>query len=717
MVPFVPPRAHAMPAPDSTTTRDVPGDAPPPRLAWLLVPACALAWVAGVGHLLWDASELTAAAFALGGSHPPGQPTHALLGRLAALVPLGTITYRLSLLSVVTEVGAAGLVAWLTWALTRRRHGTWLDRFAPHAAALCCLLAPPFLREASRPECYGLATLLSVASVCALVRWLEGSAAHLRVAALAAGLAAATHAPEALVPLVIGALAVLTVRRDALRPRPIAWAALACVLGLTTFIYLPVRAWAGAAMWGSPGTWHGFVRYVTAAMYLGGDAPVGEPFVRGTRTGLLELFVGAGIVPVVGALFALGAGRRWTPRGRHLVALFLVTAIGLSAAMLILPLYPSINLPDKAAYFAPQVGLLAAVGAAGLAAPVPERDRLAWLGAPLLLILALNVPNLTLAPDRAKSDIAALDALGESILDSPPPRALVLVGNEFPIMTLAARQTLEGARPDLAVMATTLVTAPWAWRALASHPLYDGRMKIGPGPGPRERLLNGLISPAQGKVAIAFGESPTFLPKARIDGIYVIVPPSDDGPSPPPSFGERAMPLIASMGERYPLGDSDDAGDEIRRNIVRRAEEHLSRGDLAEATRELRRALWFLPRSLLDRVDLSAPIGRAQVRPIRTPLTRARMLTRADAVRVAMVWLDARGRDGVVRALLQRQLDAGDPRALLQLALFAERDGHPDRAVEAVRAFRDEAPELADEVPESLRKLRAARASGPSTSP
>ncbi|MCA9529544.1 MAG: hypothetical protein KC543_05375, partial [Myxococcales bacterium] len=60
-----------MPASDSTTTRDVPGDAPQPRLAWLLVPACALAWVAGVGHLLWDASELTAAAFALGGSHPP----------------------------------------------------------------------------------------------------------------------------------------------------------------------------------------------------------------------------------------------------------------------------------------------------------------------------------------------------------------------------------------------------------------------------------------------------------------------------------------------------------------------------------------------------------------------------------------------------------------------------------------------------------------------
>ena len=41
-----------------------------------------------------DAGELTAAGFTMGVSHPPGQPGHALLARLAAYLPLGEVAFR-----------------------------------------------------------------------------------------------------------------------------------------------------------------------------------------------------------------------------------------------------------------------------------------------------------------------------------------------------------------------------------------------------------------------------------------------------------------------------------------------------------------------------------------------------------------------------------------------------------------------------------------------
>jgi len=63
----------------------------------------------GVGWM--DSGELTAAAWSLGGAHPPGHPAHSLLGKLASLAPLGEIAFRVNLLSGVAMAAAlAGVV-------------------------------------------------------------------------------------------------------------------------------------------------------------------------------------------------------------------------------------------------------------------------------------------------------------------------------------------------------------------------------------------------------------------------------------------------------------------------------------------------------------------------------------------------------------------------------------------------------------------------------
>src|SRR5215213_10599868 len=58
---------------------------------------------------MWDASENITAAYTLGIPHPPGNPLFVLLGRVASLLPIGGVAYRVNLLAAVCSALAAGI--------------------------------------------------------------------------------------------------------------------------------------------------------------------------------------------------------------------------------------------------------------------------------------------------------------------------------------------------------------------------------------------------------------------------------------------------------------------------------------------------------------------------------------------------------------------------------------------------------------------------------
>jgi hypothetical protein len=58
---------------------------------------------------MWDASEYITAAYTLGIPHPPGNPLFVLLGRVASLLPLGNVAFRVNLLAAVCSALAAGI--------------------------------------------------------------------------------------------------------------------------------------------------------------------------------------------------------------------------------------------------------------------------------------------------------------------------------------------------------------------------------------------------------------------------------------------------------------------------------------------------------------------------------------------------------------------------------------------------------------------------------
>src|SRR5215218_7764347 len=58
---------------------------------------------------MWDASEYITAAYVLGIPHPPGNPLFVLLGRVASLVPVGSVAVRVNLLAALSSAASAAI--------------------------------------------------------------------------------------------------------------------------------------------------------------------------------------------------------------------------------------------------------------------------------------------------------------------------------------------------------------------------------------------------------------------------------------------------------------------------------------------------------------------------------------------------------------------------------------------------------------------------------
>lgn len=199
-------------------------------------------------HDYWlDGGELTAQAIHLDIAHPPGHPLAGLLGKLVSLIPLGPLSLRVALAQAICAAIAAGFLYRAT-DTTVRALGVERDRVAvPIALGGTWLVAGSYAWwfQAVRPEVYALEALLvcvAIERVIALeAAWPTHDVRPLYVAALALGLGLANHHLVAFlaIPAVAPTLA-RVYRARGLRPLLISLAAIA--VGLSAYVYLPVRA-------------------------------------------------------------------------------------------------------------------------------------------------------------------------------------------------------------------------------------------------------------------------------------------------------------------------------------------------------------------------------------------------------------------------------------------------------------------------------------------
>jgi hypothetical protein len=438
-------------------------------------------------HDYWlDGGELTAQAIQLDIAHPPGHPLAGLLGKLVSLIPLGPLSLRVALAQALCAALAAGFL-FRAIDTTVRALGVDRDRVAvPIALGGTWLVAGSYAWwfQAVRPEVYALEALLvcvAIERVIALeAAWPTHDVRPLYVAMLALGLGLANHHLVAFlaIPAVAPTLA-RVYRARGVRPLLLSLAAIA--VGLSAYVYLPVRAATDPpANLGDPTDPARIFWVVSARVYahdMGSEAeqPLGERFVdvlvilgRNLAGGGAE---GEPLGDVLRALFVLAVclvslfAILRTPGARRIgIVWMLVFGVNLGARAWLGSVRSN---PDILGYMMPGFAAVGALGAS-LVASLLTRIGHRPDGTPrtTATIVALVVAVLGLAQMKASAEQASLasfhatDDFDEERIRRLPENAVVLAHNPQTVFRHWSIDATERVRPDVTIVPMPFLDYP-----------------------------------------------------------------------------------------------------------------------------------------------------------------------------------------------------------------------------------------------------------------
>jgi hypothetical protein len=407
--------------------------------------------VCPAGFYWLDSAELSASAVGLGSPHPTGFPLYCVLGKLASLIPVGELAFRLNLLSAICAGLAVLGVARLVQCTGEK---DWATALGALAAGLTLAFSVVFVRQATVAEVYAPTAALLVLAMLLFVKVAQGGDARVGLSlALVAGLGIGAHGSfRLLLGLPIAALLLVRLQRGARWPL---LAPLVAVVGAGALhLYLPVRSAAeGAALldWGHPRTLGALFEHINASAIR--DAYAQEMLSTTTSRVFADASMFAeqlggqlGLLCLVAALG--GAALLWRERTQRWVAALLCT-VALGDLFYGVWLNP-MGLKDlqNGVPFALAACALAGVGVAGLA-------KLMGRGAPFVAAFAAVV----LATQPALVSLDSLEDVGdlprdyvESALLSAPGGAILVSQSDSLAAGALFLTAVEGARPDVATV-------------------------------------------------------------------------------------------------------------------------------------------------------------------------------------------------------------------------------------------------------------------------
>ena len=327
----------------------------------------------------------------LGTAHNPGYPLYIVLSHFFLYLPLGTIAHRMNLLSALCGAAAVAFMA-----LAARRLGA--GRVV--AAATACAFGPVFWSQCITAEVYAFAAALLTAIVWTLATWREsGQRRWLKAAVVLAALSVGHHLTIVTVVPALVLFVLLTNPREGLRPRFIAFVAIATLLGLAQYGYIMLRTNQGAAYLGSSARNLGELFDVVRGRQFANRMFIfGPSYVLHERVPLISGIV-AHELGIAGICLALAGTLALLRRHRAVLALLLGGTLGVVAFAL------NYGVPDIAVFLIPSFVLLwlaAGVGLETLLAAV--RPLIPARLAVLVTALALAVPAVQLARSFREND-------------------------------------------------------------------------------------------------------------------------------------------------------------------------------------------------------------------------------------------------------------------------------------------------------------------------
>jgi Protein of unknown function (DUF2723) len=398
---------------------------------------------------LLDAVMLQAHVYALGITQPTGYPTYTMLAHLFTYLPFGDPAYRANLASAVFGAAAVLLTFLAGLRLSRRT-------FAATVGALAFAVGNIFWSQAIIAEVYTLNALFVSLVVLVFLIWRDTREDHyLLAAAFLMGLSLTHHVTSGLL-LPTAALFVLIVdRRKLLEWRLILKGAGLFVLGLTPYLYLPVRALMGPPISeADPSNLARFWELVAGREFGIRFGTLGLDEFLARLTSLWgyfsdEFHAGLLIIAAFGFLVMLFKDRAGTLLLGVPMLGWVVYAIGY-------------DIFDYFLYFIPSYLMLALFVAVGAGKIFDDAERFLAASLPLLRTAApvlISIPLLYLAVSGAREDYPLVDRsrdlegrrILETVAEKTAPNATVLHHRSpLPYMIL-----VEERREDL-----TLVS-PW----------------------------------------------------------------------------------------------------------------------------------------------------------------------------------------------------------------------------------------------------------------
>ncbi len=400
-----------------------------------------------------DSSEFIATAAALGIPHPTGYPLYIILGKIFSFLPFGSIPWRINLLSAVLAAAAVMVLFLLIYHLTK-------NKFISFASSLIFAFSTIWWSQSVIAEVYTLHTFLGLLAIYLfLVGREKGSPKYWYGSVFLLGLGSSNH------PLLIFILPVLffyTLVESGyrLKWRQYLISAVLLLVGLSVYLYIPWRVFAGAELrfndlqnWGD--IWH----FLNRSYY--GD--VGLQFSLDKISLVLESFTAGlrhnfGLVFLL--LFAVSVGWWYKQRRKQFWFWFFVLLSQFAPIALLRTSGYGLDLDynNRVYYFISYaVAVIMTAGLVNFYWQKVKSVKVAYVllgifmaAAPVYFLLAnLNFNN--------RSAYCLANGYASKVLASLKPNAILLVhgggyAGDSELFTLVYKKYIEKERPDVLVI-------------------------------------------------------------------------------------------------------------------------------------------------------------------------------------------------------------------------------------------------------------------------
>jgi len=424
------------------------------NVPWLilsfLAPLVVFAYTACPKAHVDDCGEYIFGPLTLSVIHPPGYPLYCILGKIFSFIPIGDIAWRINVMSGLFTALAALFLYLIIYSLIGRNFwavsGAWLFAFSSTAWS-----------QSVVAEVYGLNVFFAACTIYLLIEWTKSKDLKwLYLFSFIYGLSLANHS---LMALLGPAYLIYILWVDPSLLKNTRWYAVMAglfILGLTPYLYLPIRANAAPFLnWGNPHNIERFLFHVTRKIYS--DINYHDAYGFDTKLKFFNLFIKELTSQFYLPLVLVGLFGLYSSFKKEIKLNFLLLYVFLSSSFIILFFLQFPYNLNKAevvkVYFIPSYAIFAVWIAVGL------NEMSLWLEKkvkfnlnPAFWLIALLLPSILIYNNFFKNNLRnnyiAYDYV-KSILNTQDKNAIFFAAGDTVCFDTLYLQAVEGYRKDI----------------------------------------------------------------------------------------------------------------------------------------------------------------------------------------------------------------------------------------------------------------------------